>query len=102
MSTMSIQGDETAPTSRSSLLLFDADPLLRWSIVTHLRHAVDIQVVQTLDEGGGLSSARSRAWARSTRILYRGRVTQRLCRRCSLGSFPEPAGTEQRLVKETK
>ena len=54
MSAMSIQGDETAPTKRRSLLLIDADPLLRWSIVTHLRKAFDIQVAGTLDEGRGL------------------------------------------------
>ncbi len=51
MITISIQGDEPAPTKRRSLLLIDADPLLRWSIVTHLRTAFDIQVAETLDEG---------------------------------------------------
>ena len=51
---MSIQGDGTAPQKRRSLLLIHADPLLRWSIVTHLRNAFDIQVAKTLDEGRGL------------------------------------------------
>ncbi len=51
---MSIQGDETVPTSRRSLLVIDADPLLRWSIVTHFRKAFDVQVAKTLDEGRGL------------------------------------------------
>ena len=54
MIAMSIQGDGTAPEKRRSLLLIDADPLLRWSIVTHLRTAFDIQVAETLDEGRGL------------------------------------------------
>ncbi len=54
MMAMSIQGDEPAPTKRRSLLLIDADPLLRWSIVTHLRKAFDIQVAETLDDGRGL------------------------------------------------
>lgn len=51
MIAMSIQGDEPAPTNRRSLLLIDADPLLRWSIVTYLRKAFDMQVAKSLDEG---------------------------------------------------
>ena len=54
MIAMAIQGDEPAPTKRRSLLLIDADPLLRWSIVTHLRTAFDIQVAETHEEGRGL------------------------------------------------
>ena len=51
MIAMCIQGDGTAPQKRRSLLLIDVDPLLRWSIVTHLRKAFDIQLAETLDEG---------------------------------------------------
>ena len=54
MSADSIQAKGTAPRARKSLLLIDADPLLRWSIETHLRSAFDIQVAETLDEGRGL------------------------------------------------
>ena len=54
MIAMCIEGDGTAPMKRRSLLLIDADPLLRWSIVTHLRKAFDIQLAETLDEGRGL------------------------------------------------
>ena len=54
MIAISIQSDEPAPTKRRSLVLIDADPLLRWSIVTHLRKAFDIQVAETLEEGRGL------------------------------------------------
>ncbi len=49
-----IQGDEPAPTKRRSLLLVDADPLLRWSIVIHLGTAFDIQIAKTHEEGRGL------------------------------------------------
>lgn len=56
---MSIRGDEPAPTTRRSLLLIDADPLLRWSIVTHLRTAFDVEVAQTLEEGRALLARRA-------------------------------------------
>ena len=51
MIAISILGDETEPMKRRSLLLIESDPLLRWSIVTHLRKAFDTQVAETLDEG---------------------------------------------------
>lgn len=47
----SIQGDGTVPQKRRFLLLIDADPLLRWSIVTYLRKAFDIHVAETLQDG---------------------------------------------------
>lgn len=51
MIAMSIQGDESVPTNHVSLLLIDADRLLRRSIATHLRKACDIQIAETLYEG---------------------------------------------------
>lgn len=54
MIAMSIQGDEPTPTNRRSLLLINADPLLRWSIVTYLRKEFDMQIAESLDEGRAL------------------------------------------------
>lgn len=50
----SIHGDGTATQKRRFLPLNDVHPLLRWSIVTYLPKAFDIQITETIEDGGRL------------------------------------------------
>lgn len=53
------QEDQAIARQRTSLLLVDPDPLLRWSVETHLRDSFEVTAVAALEQAIRMLAARA-------------------------------------------